>query len=365
MNQKKIILFHVLFWLLDFLQDAVYGFQYYFFYDQQFTLLSLYKTLAVDLIRTLFMMGIFYSNSNLLVPRFLEKSRYGLYLLSVLGLILAFTPGYYLFEYVLQTYFSWSTFGREITFAFMFQNLLVGSWTYLFLSIASRYVSVWFKTQDEKKQLEQAKLIAELAFLRSQINPHFLFNTINDIYALTYQKSDLAPDALLKLSGLLRYMLRESEQQQVALTKEVEYLQDVVELQKVGLKGKACINFVATGSIAGSQIAPLMLISFVENAFKHGVCTDQEHPVSIELLVEEQTLYFTVFNKKNKDQKDKTGGIGLANVCRRLELLYPEKHTLDITEDEQTYLVELSLQLGKTITGAAKPASIKPVLAEV
>ncbi|MEJ8803655.1 sensor histidine kinase [Pontibacter sp. H249] len=365
MHKKKIILFHVLFWFFDFFKDAVYGFQYYYFYESQYTLESLYKTTAIDFMRTLLTAALFYANASVLVPRLFSKGKYVLYVISVLALVVAFTPVHYLLETILLKYFSWSTYGREITMIWIFQSVLRGSIMYILLGIAYGYVVDYFKTQEEKKQLEQAKLTTELAFLRSQINPHFLFNTINDIYSLTYQKSDLAPDALLKLSGLLRYMLRESEQQQVLLKKEVDYLQDVVELQRIGLKGNAFIDLTAEGSIEGKLIAPLMLISFVENAFKHGVCTDPVDPVSIGLRVEEHTLYFTVFNKKNKDQKDKTGGIGLTNVRRRLELLYPEKYTLDITEDEQTYLVELSLQLGKTITGAAKPTSIKTVLAEV
>lgn len=361
MHRKTIILFHVLFWLFDFLQDAALGFQYYFFYDQQFTLHSLGKTLAVDFIRTLLMVGIFYSNAIVLVPRFFEKGKYGLYVVGVLVLIFAFSPGYYLFEQVLLTSFNWSTYGRDITFAFIFQNLLVGSWTYLLLGIASRYVIVWFETQEEKKALEQAKVTAELAFLRSQINPHFLFNTINDIYALTYQKSDMAPDALLKLSGLLRYMLRESEQQRVLLVKEVDYLKDVVALQKIGLKGNAYIQLEAEGSVTSKFIAPLMLISFVENAFKHGVCTDPANPISINLKVMGNALHFSIFNRKNEDQKDRTGGIGLANVQRRLELLYREKYTLEITEDEHTFLVELSLQLDEfSRNSATKPATAKP-----
>jgi two-component system, LytTR family, sensor kinase len=352
MNKKHIVLFHCLFWFFDFFKDAVYGFQYYYFYDAQYTLASLYKTTAVDLVRTLLMAALFYANALVLVPRFFGKARYGLYALSVLALLGAFTPVHYLMEVILLKYFNWATYGREITMVWIFQSVLRGSVMYLMLGIAYGYVMDYFKTQEEKKELEKAKLATELAFLKSQINPHFLFNTINDIYSLTYQKSDLAPGALLKLSGLLRYMLRESEQELVLLSKEADYLQDVVELQQIGLKGNACIEFSCEGSIANKQIAPLLLISFVENAFKHGVITDPDYPVSIHLVVEDDSLLFTVFNRKNRNQKDRTGGIGLTNVRRRLELLYPDRHSLEITEEEQTYNVELSLQLDAAIPDA-------------
>ncbi|RAU81571.1 sensor histidine kinase [Pontibacter arcticus] len=363
MHKKKIILFHVLFWFFDFFKDVVYGFQYYYFYESQYTLGALAKTTAIDFVRTLLMAAIFYANASLLVPRLFGKGKYGLYAVSVLLLVALFTPVHYLLETVLINYFNWATYGREITMIWIFQSVLNASVTYLMLGIAYGYVVNYFKTQEEKKKLEQAKLTTELAFLRSQINPHFLFNTINDIYALTYQKSELAPEALLKLSGLLRYMLRESEQKQVLLTKEADYLQDVVDLQKIGLKGNAFIEFEQEGSINGKLIAPLMLIAFVENAFKHGVCTDPDNPIEMHLRVENDTLYFTVFNQKNKDQKDKTGGIGLTNVRRRLELLYPEKYNLTITEEEHTFKVALTLQLaGKSINPDHKPT--KPALTE-
>lgn len=349
MNKKHIILFHCLFWFFDFFKDTVYGFQYYYFYDAQYTLASLYKTTAVDFVRTLLMAALFYANALVLVPRFFGKARYGLYALSVLALLVAFTPVHYLFEVILLKYFNWATYGREITMVWIFQSVLRGSVMYLMLGIAYGYVMEYFKTQEEKKELEKAKLATELAFLKSQINPHFLFNTINDIYSLTYQKSDLAPDALLKLSGLLRYMLRESEQELVPLSKEADYLQDVVELQQIGLKGNACIEYNCEGSIADKQIVPLLLISFVENAFKHGILTDPDYPIRIHLVVEDDRLLFTVFNRKNSDQKDRTGGIGLTNVRRRLELLYPDRYSLEIAEDAQTYTVELSLQLDTPI----------------
>ncbi|WP_018480004.1 sensor histidine kinase [Pontibacter roseus] len=364
MNKKKIILFHCLFWFFDFFKDTIYGFQYYYFYDAQYTLASLYKTTAIDFVRTLLTAALFYVNALVLVPCFFGKGRYGLYALSVLLLLVAFTPVHYLLEIILLKYFSWATYGREITMVWIFQSVLNASLMYLMLGIAYGYVVDYFKAQDEKKELEKAKLTTELAFLKSQINPHFLFNTINDIYALTYQKSDLAPNALLKLSGLLRYMLRESEQERVPLSKEADYLQDVVELQKIGLKGNAYIRYSCAGNMAKNHIAPLLLISFVENAFKHGICTDPAHPIDIRLQVEGGTLLFRVYNRKNRDQKDRTGGIGLANVRRRLELLYPDRYDLGISEDEHTYTVNLTLQLHNILAAKAKTMKAKAIPAE-
>lgn len=355
MDKKRILLFHCLFWLVDTLKDIIYGFQYYHFGPWQYTWFSLYKIAAVEIARTLLTASLFYLNAQWLVPRLFEQRRYAGYIAGVLLLFLAFTPVYYLFEVSLLQYFGWATYDDQITFAFLFQGLLVNSLTYILLGIAYRYMLDWYKAQEEKKELEQARMSTELAFLRSQINPHFLFNTINDIYALTYQKSDLAPDALLKLSSLLRYMLRESEQAQVPLIKELEYLQDVIELQRIGLKGNAYIEFEQDGSADGFLIAPLLLIAFVENAFKHGICTQAEQPIYINAFIEKNLLRFIVFNYKNTDQKDQTGGIGLTNVRRRLELLYPHQHSLQIQEEKETFQVELALHLTSVSAASAQP----------
>ena len=355
MDRKRILLFHCLFWFLDTAKDITYGFQYYAFGELQYTWYSLYKISAVEVARTLLTAAIFYANAQLLVPRFFGERRYGQYAASVLVLFLLATPVYYLFEVVLLQYFGWSTYDEQLSFAFLFQGLIKTSIMYILLGIAYRYVLAWHNGQAEKKELEKASLTTELAFLRSQINPHFLFNTINDIYALTYQKSDLAPHALLKLSSLLRYMLRESEQELVPLSKELEYLQDVVELHRIGLKGRAYIELEQLGSAENHRIAPLLLIAFVENAFKHGISTNPEKPIQIRAQQQENQFLFTVFNHKNTDQKDRTGGIGLPNVRRRLELLYPQRHTLQITDGKNTFLVELTLHLAPLAPPKATP----------
>ncbi|WP_192822369.1 sensor histidine kinase [Rufibacter sp. LB8] len=356
MDKKRILLFHCLFWFIDTVKDIIFGFQYYNFGEMQYTWYAFYKIAAVEIARTLLTASLFYLNAQLLVPRLFEKQRFGVYVAGVFGLWLAFTPVYYVFEVSLMRYFGWASYDEQVSFVFLFQSLVTSTLMYILLGIAYRYILDWFKAQEEKKELEKARMGTELAFLRSQINPHFLFNTINDIYALTYQKSDLAPDALLKLSGLLRYMLRESEQTLVPLSKELEYLQDVVELQRIGLKGHAYIDFSQEGDIDQYQIAPLLLIAFVENAFKHGICTNPARPIQIHAELAENQLHFSVFNHKNTDQKDHTGGIGLPNVKRRLELLYPQRHTLTIQDEKESFFATLTLQLDSASLSLKKPA---------
>jgi len=206
------------------------------------------------------------------------------------------------------------------------------------------FVESWYKTKQNQQELQKEKAAAELTFLRSQINPHFLFNSINDIYSLTYQQSKQAPVALLKLSEILRYMLREGNADTMLLQNEVKYLENVIELQRISAKGKAYIDLNIEGYIGTQKIATLLLIAFVENAFKHGVLSDADNPVKINLQAMPDKIYFTVQNKKNRDEKDKTAGIGLSNVRRRLELIYPGTHHLTIDDKDEYYTVNLELQ---------------------
>ncbi|HEY4196407.1 MAG TPA: sensor histidine kinase [Mucilaginibacter sp.] len=204
----------------------------------------------------------------------------------------------------------------------------------------------WYKTKHLHQELQKEKSTAELAFLRSQLNPHFLFNTLNDIYSLTYQRSEQAPEALLKLSELLRYMLREGNEDFMPLNQEIQYLETLIKLQLISAKGNAYIHFDAKGLHNEEKVASLLFVSFVENAFKHGVLNDPLNPVNIHMVTADGKITFSVNNKKNQDQKDSTGGIGLNNVKRRLELMYPNRHHLDIVEEDGQYNVNLVLQTG-------------------
>jgi two-component system, LytTR family, sensor kinase len=216
-----------------------------------------------------------------------------------------------------------------------------------------KLIEDWFRLQQERRELVGEKTTAELAFLKSQINPHFLFNTLNNIYALAYAKSDAAPGAILKLSELMRYMLYEStgngsasngKAHKVTLSKEVQYLRNLVDLEKLRVPN-AQVQFEIEGNLDLYRIEPMLLISFVENAFKHGDLTDPAHPLVIHLSVRQGKLLADVLNKKIERQKDATGGIGLPNVRRRLDLLYPNQYTLRVEETEQTYGCRLEISL--------------------
>lgn len=209
---------------------------------------------------------------------------------------------------------------------------------------------IWYKEENDNRLLEKLNTETELKFLKNQINPHFLFNSLNNLYALTLKKSDLAPEIVLKLSNLLRYLLYESTTEKVPLRKEIDYLNDYIELERLRVGNRAEIEFNYTGDIDDKTIEPFLFISFVENSFKHGLSNNiSEGWVKLNLTVTDNKLSFVISNSvpvvNDITKAVHKGGIGLDNTRKRLNLLYPEKHSLSIFEDEKIYQVELNLIL--------------------
>jgi two-component system, LytTR family, sensor kinase len=208
-----------------------------------------------------------------------------------------------------------------------------------------RFSIDWFESQKYKDELIKERQAGEIALLRSQVNPHFLFNTLNNIYSLVYNKSDEAPEAVMKLSSIMRYMLYDSNTDFVPVIKEVEYLNSFIELQQLRIPQKGFIEIKVTGSMENRTIAPMLLIPFVENAFKHGD-KSYEPGVIIHLDLEPGKLIFAVENyikPNNHSPMEESGGFGLENIKRRLGLLYPDKHELKINTSEDKYKIELTI----------------------
>ena len=201
----------------------------------------------------------------------------------------------------------------------------------------------FIKNQNEKKLLENANLNAEVNFLKSQINPHFLFNTLNGIYSLAHNRSTQTEDAILKLSELMRYVLYESGTERVDLAKDIQYITNYIDLQRLRLSSKVSVNYEVKGNLVGT-IAPLLLISFIENAFKHGISYTHSSAIHISITVFEETLTLLVENPIVENNSF-VGGVGLKNVIRRLDLLYPQKHSLDIVDNGPLHVVNLKLNL--------------------
>jgi len=204
----------------------------------------------------------------------------------------------------------------------------------------------WFETQKLKSELLLQNQASELALLRSQVNPHFLFNTLNNIYSLVYKKADDAPAAVMKMSAIMRYMLYDATTDKVLLEKEVEYLKSFIELQQLRIRQKDFVSLTILGKIDNRTIVPMLLIPFVENAFKHGNKNIASPGIIIKLNIEPDHILFQISNYLRKNpyaSRDKAKGIGLNNVHRRLDLLFPGKYVLDIWEDQTMYHVKLIL----------------------
>lgn len=204
--------------------------------------------------------------------------------------------------------------------------------------------------EKEASALKSENLETELKFLKSQINPHFLFNALHNIYTLSYIKSDLAPEMILKLSDMLRYILYDCTAEQVLLSKEINYLQNYVELQQLKAEDADITIDIATDIPQNLQIAPMLLVPFLENSFKHGKIEDTQNGwIRLQLSWESPCVCFKVENSVPDAEftKDKVGGIGIANVMRRLELLYKDRHELEIESDETSYKVNLKIKVNE------------------
>lgn len=291
--------------------------------------------------------AVVYFNVLYLIPNYLAQKRFLTYFGLFILVVLAVTP-----LKVVLFYFKFSGMPEaqaqlvsEMNYYFLPTFLLAGSSTLV------KIVIDWVRHLREMQELETQTMQSELRFLKSQINPHFLFNTLNNLYALTLKKSDLAPEIVLKLSEMMRYMLYECNEKQVLLSKEVNYLQNYLDLEALRQGKNVEINFQVNGEVGDHRIAPLMFIPFLENSFKHGLSHHiNKGFVNITLDVEDHMVHLHIENSKPdslplQNHSRKSGGIGLVNVRRRLDLLYPGKYELHIQDAPRTYGVHLSLNL--------------------
>lgn len=197
----------------------------------------------------------------------------------------------------------------------------------------------------DQQRIETELVTAKLQTLKYQINPHFLFNSLNFLYAQSIPLSDNLSRATMLLSEIMRYGLQQNDETKVALENEIKHLENFVEFNRLRFSNRLQINFTIEGNTAFRRIMPLLLITFVENAFKYGELHDPENPLNISLKIDSKTLYFEVRNKKRNGPKENSTGIGLTNIKSRLELAYPENHSLEIIDEEQFFTTKLKIEL--------------------
>ncbi len=307
---------------------------------------NLLSTSSIELVNILFYGVVVYFNLFYLIPNYLSKKKFLLYCGLLFLSVIIVTPikifiFYFWFSYFpelrvkllqLQNWYFLSTF------------LIAGSSTIL------KIISDWVRYQRDRQSLQTQTMQSELKFLKSQINPHFLFNTLNSLYALTLKQSEKAPEIVIKLSEMMRYMLYECNERRVLLSKEVNYIRNYLDLEGLRQGKNVDIHFEVMGEVKNQKIAPLMFIPFLENSFKHGLSHHLSKGfVMIRLHVERQQVRMIIENSKAESLPTQhhrpSGGIGLVNVRRRLNLIYPDAHQLNIKDNPQTYSVDLTIQL--------------------
>ncbi|UYQ90997.1 histidine kinase [Chitinophaga horti] len=296
-------------------------------------------------------------NLYVLIPRLLEKGKFAQYfgwlVLTIIVTAICITPGYYLTAMLTNQTMA-QAYGENST---NFLHLLTGGPLSSTIAIMTLAMSIklgkkWLQTQRRQQVLEKEKLETELKFLRYQSNPHFLFNTINSIFFLIHKNPDKASNSLAKFSDMLRYQLYECNDKQIPLEKEIAYLENFIELEKLRQNENVEIRLSMEMPEHSLLIAPFILMTFVENAFKHvSKHSDQPNRIHIHLETNERQLQFRVTNTTDATATGAVmhyGGIGLQNVQRRLDLLYPDLHKLHIQQSPQRFDVQLQLQLNES-----------------
>jgi two-component system, LytTR family, sensor kinase len=294
----------------------------------------------ISRISDILLVTFFYLNAFLFIPRFLYKRKYLIYALELI------------FYFAFYAVVMWTLWRSLTMMHFGFDAQLVFSF-FLFLFILA--CSIAYKTIRDKfiqdrlaKEKETEHLKTELSLLRSQASPHFMFNVLNNMVALARKQSAELEPSLIKFSSLMRYMLYENDEEKVSLENEKEYLQSYIDLQQQRLSKKVVVTVNMSRADKSYEIDPMLLIPFVENAFKHGTGFIEKPQIDIALEAENNILYFRVsntFDPVSRQVKDKASGIGLANVRRRLELLHPGKYMLNITKDNNVFTVALQINL--------------------
>lgn len=283
----------------------------------------------------------FYLNAELLIHRLLYRKKYAFYIVSIVFSFISYVMiiGILRKRFIGTEYFSWNKHIFFSTFIFLF---------ILSCSIAYKTIRDKIVADNLAKEKENENLKTELSLLRSQVSPHFMFNVLNNMVALARKQSDQLEPSLIKLSSLMRYMLYETDEEKVPIEKETEYLQSYIDLQQQRYGKKVTINANMFPPDKNYNIEPMLLIPFVENAFKHGTGLIENAHIDIDMKAKNNILYFSVTNKydaASHEIKDKASGIGLANVKRRLQLLHPSKHELHITKDNNMFTVSLKINI--------------------
>lgn len=279
------------------------------------------------------------------VPRYLKSSRWHVFVLWVLVVAVFVFFARLKWEEMLIYLQSGERFDMPVNK--LLKNI-IRDYAIIALAVCINIIGDYRKNQRQNEQLAKAKAEAEIKLLKGQLHPHFLFNSLNNIYSLALMKSDLTADSILKLTELLDYLVYRANLDKVALSKEVQLLENYVDLEKLRYGEKLNVEMDIALHNDGVQVAPLILLPFAENCFKHGgPGADGLFRIRIKLHSDDQRLHFEITNSKKKRRENNpvNGGVGLENIRQRLTLLYPNRHKLNISDEAETYGVKLVIEV--------------------
>jgi len=315
----------------------------------------------VQVFTNVYLIAFYYGNALILIPRLLANKKILIYALIIIALLAIYV---YVPEYIFRRFIFPHPKGPRHRFRIF--PLPGSAALFLLIFVISSSVKIiqqWFSAEQLKEKAEKEKLRTELSFLKSQVNPHFLFNTLNNIYAMAITQSEHTADAVMKLSQIMRYILQDADHEFVPLQKEIGFVQYYIDLQQFRLSNKVEISFEVEGDPdqwSGSddarsglrgplRIAPLLLIPFIENAFKYGVSARDMSYIRIKINILANVVTLWVENSKhagNLGNSNDNTGIGISNTRRRLALLYPDKHVLSIQDSADQFQVTLQITCG-------------------
>lgn len=337
MKKKQIIWLQIIYWSLNFFGTVITPL---YFFDRENSLQS--TVLRI----TFFLAGIitFYICYLVVIPKVFRQEKVYTVILSFFLSILCFATVRYLMEEVLlPVTFGFRNYNQGTTLLYYFFDNIYYGCINVFIAGIMWLLEKFGVIETERQKLEQERNEAKIQALKTQINPHFIFNTLNNIYSLVYQNSEKALPAIEELSQLLRYSTKDLEKNFIPLEKEIGYLESLIELEKLRLKNPELLMIEKKINHPSLNISPMLLVPFVENAFKHGDFSGKGFIMKIS--DDNQTLDFYLQNFKKLRSKDSLSGIGINNVKKRLEILYPNKHELNIFETETEFSVDLKIDL--------------------
>lgn len=336
--KRKTLLWHVVFWILYMSIFTFVEGGYSNKFREAFLIEAAYFPIR---------MVVVYVNYFLFMPNFLLKGQIRTYILKTfISIVLAtIAHRYLMYEYINELIFpGWDQGSFWQSYKFVQAGMIITSPMIFLIGITVVYRLV--ESQKKLAQIAEERTKAELLYLKNQINPHFFFNTLNNLYGLSLSKSDKTPEVVMKLSELMSYMLYDTKQSSVPLEKEINYVKNYIELEEIRFEGRFTCNLKVKGPFDQISVPPLLLLPFVENAFKHGVNTSSSGAwINVDVEIFDNQLSFCVENSVAVKTETTKGGLGIENVKRRLELIYPERHKLRFSEKNDGFKVSLLLQL--------------------